>query len=94
MELIIIKAILIIILIGILYHLLCHLIIIFYPYAKDMAIKIILENPYKHVIDEHMCYVIRNMVYLFICVTFLVAACNDNITVIDKKDSSMININK
>lgn len=94
MEVIIIKAILIIILIGILYHLLCHLLIIFYPYARDMAIKTILENPYKHVVDEHMCYVIRNMVYLFLCVIFLVAACNGNITVIEKKDSSVININK
>lgn len=94
MGVIIIKAILIISLIGILYHLLCHLIIIFYPYAKDMAIKIILENPYKYVVDEHMCYVIRNMIYLFLCVIFLVAACNGNITVIEKKDSSVININK
>lgn len=94
MELIIIKAILIIILIGILYHLLCHLLIIFHPDAKDMAIKVILENPYKHVMNAHMCYVIRNMIYLFICVIFLVAACNGNITVIDKKDSTGININK
>lgn len=94
MELIIIKAVLIINLIGILYHLLIHLLIIFYPKAKDMAIKAILENPYKYVMNEHMCYVIRNMIYLFICVVFLVAACNGNITVIEKKDSTGININK
>ena len=94
MEVIIIKTVLIIILIGILYHLLCHLLIIFYPYAKDMAIKAILENPYKHVMNEHMCYVIRNMIYLAICVVFLVAACNGNVTVIEKKDSTEININK
>lgn len=94
MEVIIIKAILIIILIGILYHLLIHLLIIFYPKAKDMAIKAIIENPYNYVVNEHMCYVIRNMIYLFICVLFLVAACNGNITVIEKKDSTGININK
>ena len=94
MELIIITAVLIIILIGILYHLLIHLLIIFYQEAKDMAIKAILENPYKYVMNEHMCYVIRNMIYLFICVVFLVAACNGNITVIEKKDSTGININK
>ena len=94
MELIIIKAVLIINLIGILLHLLIHLLIIFYPKAKDMAIKAILENPYKYVMNEHMCYVIRNMIYLFICVVFLVVACNGNVTVIEKKDSTGININK
>jgi hypothetical protein len=94
MEVVIIKAVLIINLIGILYHLLIHLLIIFYPKAKDMAIKAIIENTYKYVINEQMCYVIRNMVYLFICVVFLVAACNGNVTVIKKKDSTGININK
>ena len=94
MEVIIIKAILIIILIGILCHLLVHLLIIFYPDAKDIAIKAILENPYNYVVNEHMCYVIKNMIYLFIYIVFLVVACSGNVTVIKKKDSIGININK
>ena len=94
MEVIIITAVLIIILIGILYHLLIHLLIVFYPEAKDMAIKAILENTYNYMMNEHMCYVIRNMIYLFICVVLLVAACNGNVTVIEKKDSTGVNISK
>ena len=37
-----------------------------------------MENPYKYIRDEEMCYFIRNMAYLsFVCM-LLFAACNGN----------------
>ena len=37
-----------------------------------------MEEPYRYVRDEEMCYFIRNIVYLsFVCL-FLFAACNGN----------------
>ena len=38
-----------------------------------------MENPYKYVREEEMCYFMRNMVYLFFVCILLFAACNGNI---------------
>lgn len=37
-----------------------------------------MEDPYKYVRDEEMCYFIRNMVYLFFVCMLLFAACDGN----------------
>ena len=37
-----------------------------------------MEDPYKYVRDEEMCYFMRNMVYLFFVCILLFAACNGN----------------
>ena len=37
-----------------------------------------MEDPYKYVRNEEMCYFFRNMVYLCFVCTLLFAACNGN----------------
>lgn len=41
-------------------------------------LKKVLEDPYKYVMAEGMCYFVRNMVYLFFVCILLLAACNGN----------------
>lgn len=50
-----------------------------------------MENPYKYVRDEEMCYFIRNMVYLFFISMLLFAACNGNMKF--EKTTNSIEIN-
>ena len=38
-----------------------------------------MEDPYKYVRGEEMCYFVRNMVYLFFVCMLLFAACNGNL---------------
>ena len=74
----IIYIILIGLLIGIVWHIFYHLTVIFHKDTTDLCIKEVLEDPYKYVRAEEMCYFIRNMVYLsFVCM-LLFAACNGN----------------
>ena len=78
MEMTIIYIILIVLLIGIAWHIFCHLMVIFHQDTTDIYVKKVMENPYKYIRDEEMCYFIRNMVYLcFVCM-LLFAACNGN----------------
>ena len=79
MEMTIIYILLIIILLGILWHIFCHLIIVFHQSATDIYVKRVLEDPYKYVKEEEMCYFMRNMVYLYFVCMLLFAACNGNI---------------
>ena len=78
MEMTIIYILLIIILLGILWHIFCHLMIVFHQSTTDIYVKKVMENPYKYVRDEQMCYFFRNMVYLFFISMLLFAACNGN----------------
>ena len=79
MEMTIIYIVLIVLLLGILWHIFCHLMIIFHQDTTDICVKKVLEDPYKFVRDEEICYFMRNMVYLsFVCM-LLFAACNGNI---------------
>lgn len=78
MEMTIIYILLIIILLGILWHIFCHLMIVFHQSTNDIYVKKVMENPYKYVRDEQMCYFFRNMVYLFFISMLLFAACNGN----------------
>ena len=78
MEMAIIYIILIGLLIGIVWHIFCHLMIVFYKDATGLCVKKVLEDPYKYVRDEEMCYFIRNMVYLYFVCMLLFAACNGN----------------
>ena len=79
MEIYIIEIVLSIVVIGILWHIFVHLMAVFHNETNDIAVKAILENPSKYVRYEHMCYVLRNFIYLFFAVMLLVAACKGNI---------------
>ena len=78
MEMTIIYIVLIVLLSGILWHIFCHLMIIFHQDTTDTCVKKVLEDPYKYVRDEEMCYFMRNMIYLFFVCSLLWAACNGN----------------
>ena len=78
MERTIIYILLIIILLGILWHIFCHLMVVFHHGTTDIYVKKVLEDPYKYVRNEQMCYFIRNMVYLFFVCMLLFAAYNGN----------------
>jgi len=78
MEMTIIYIVLIVLLLGILWHIFCHLMIIFHQDTTDIYVKKAMEAPYKYVRDEEMCYFLRNMLYLFSVCMLLFAACNGN----------------
>lgn len=88
MEMTIIYIVLIVLLLGILWHILCHLMVIFHQDTTDIYVKKILGDPYKYVRTEEMCYFMRNMVYLFFVCELLFAACNGNMRY-DKKTNSI-----
>jgi hypothetical protein len=52
--------------------------IIFHQSTTDIFVKKVMENPYKYIRDEEMCYFFRNMVYLFFISMLLFAAYNGN----------------
>ena len=79
MEMTIIYIVLIVLLLGIFWHIFYHLMIIFHQDTTDLCINKVLEDPYKYVRNEQMCYFIRNMVYLFFVCMFLFAVYNGNI---------------
>ena len=75
----IIYIVLIILLLGAMWHIFCHLMIIFHQDTTDLYVKRVMEDPYKYIRNEEMCYFIRNIFYLcFICI-LLFAACDGNI---------------
>ena len=79
MEMTIIYITLIVLLLGILWHIFYHLMVVFHKDTTDRCVNKVLEDPYRYVKAEEMCYFIRNMVYLsFVCM-LLFAACNGNI---------------
>lgn len=78
MEMTVIYILLIIVLLGILWHIFIHLMVVLYQDVTDLHVKKVLEDPYKYVRTEEMCYFIRNMAYLFIVGQLLFAACNGN----------------
>ena len=78
MEMTIIYIVLIVFLLGILWHIFGHLMTVFHKDTTDLFVKKVLEDPYRYVKDEEMCYFIRNMVYLFFVCMLLFAACNGN----------------
>ena len=81
MEMTIIYIFLIIVLLGILFHIFFHLLTIFHKDTTDLYVKKILEDPHRYVRMEEMCYFFRNMVYLYFVVHLLLVACNDNIKI-------------
>lgn len=78
MEMVIIYTILIILLIGIVWHIFIHLMVVFHKDTTDICVKKVMENPYNYVRTEEMCYFMRNMIYLSLVCTLLFAACNGN----------------
>lgn len=78
MEMTIIYIVLIVLLLGILWHIFCHLMVVFHQDTTDHCVKKVLEDPYKYVLDEEWSYFMRNMVYLFFVCVLLFAACNGN----------------
>ena len=53
--------------------------VVFHKDTTDICVNIVLEDPYRYVKAEEMCYFIRNMVYLFFVCMLLFAACNGDI---------------
>ena len=90
MEMTIIYIVLIVLLLGILWHIFCHLMAVFHQDTTDIYVKKTLEDPYKYVRYEEMCYFMRNMVYLFFVCMLLFAACNGNMRF--KKNTKQIEI--
>ena len=84
MGMTIIYIVLIALLLGIIWHIFCHLMVVFHQGTTDLYVKKVLEDPYKCVRAEEMCYFIRNMVYLFFVGQLLFAACNGKLTYQDK----------
>ena len=78
MEMTIIYIVLIVLLLGILWHIFGHLMTVFHKDTTDLFVKKVLEDPYRYIKDEEMRYFIRNMVYLFFVCMLLFAACNGN----------------
>ena len=78
MEMTIIYIVLIVLLLGILWHIFFHLMVVFHKDTTDICVKKVMEDPYKYVRGEEMCYFVRNMVYLFFVCMLLFAACNGN----------------
>lgn len=78
MEMTIIYIVLIVLLLGIFWHIFCHLKAVFHQNTTDLYVKKVMEDPYKYVRGEEMCYFFRNMVYLCFVCTLLFAACNGN----------------
>ena len=79
MEMTIIYIVLIVLLLGIIWHIFGHLMVVFHKDTTGLFVKKVLEDPYKYVRDEEMCYFIRNIVYLFFVCMLLFAACNGNL---------------
>ena len=79
MEMTIIYIVLIGLLIGIIWHILCNLMVVFYQHTTDLYIKKVMEDPYRYVRNEHMCHFMRNMLYLWFVCMFLIISCNGNI---------------
>jgi hypothetical protein len=95
MEMTIIYIVLIITLLGILWHIFFHLMVIFHKSTTDICVKKVMENPYKYVRVVEMCYFFRNMVYLAFIGMLLFAACNGNMKFEKTTNSIEIsNINK
>ena len=78
MEMTIIYIVLTVLLLGILWHIFYHLMVVFHKDTTDACVKKVLEDTYKYVRHEEMCYFIRNMVYLFFVCMLIIAACNGN----------------
>ena len=78
MEMTIIYIVLTVLLLGVLWHIFSHLMVLFHQHTTDLCVNKVLEDPYKYVRYEEMCYFFRNMVYLFFVCMLLFAACNGN----------------
>jgi len=78
MEMTIIYIVLIVLLLGIIWHIFCHLMRVFHKDTTNLYVKKVLEDIYGYVREEEMCYFVRNMVYLFFVCMLLFAACNGN----------------
>ena len=91
MEMTIIYIVLIVLLLGILWHIFFHLMVVFHKDTTDICVKKVMEDPYKYVRDEEMCYFFRNMVYLFFISMLLFAACNGNMKFEKRTNSIEIN---
>lgn len=90
MEMTIIYIILISLLIGIVWHIFYHIMVIFHQDTTDIFVKKVMEDPYKYVRDEEACYFLRNMVYLFFVIVLLFSACNGNMRL--EKNTKQIEI--
>lgn len=88
MEMTIVYIVLIALLLGVFWHIFCHLMAVFHKDTTDHCVKKMLEDPYKYFMYEEMCYFVRNMVYLFFVCMLLIAACNGNMR-FEKKTKSI-----
>ena len=89
MEMTIIYIVLIVLLLGIFWHIFYHLMVIFHQDTTDIWVKKVLEDPYRYVRYEEMCYFMRNIVYLFFACSLLYGACNGNMK-IEKSTNTIV----
>ena len=93
MEIELFKIVLVVVLVGILWHIAVHLVVVFWPYATNTAVEEVLKAPHKYVRYEHMKYFLRNMVGLFFVLMLFIAACRGNVKITKVNDKAEMSIN-
>lgn len=83
-----------VILLGFLYHIVMHLLAIFCPHVTKVAVEVVMKDPTKHVVYEHMLYFLRNMIGFFIALMLFVEACNGHVKVTKTENSTEISVNR
>ena len=79
MALTIIKIVLILLMIRVIGLTIGHLVIVFWDYATDYAVKQIMENPEEYVRTEHICKFMYNMIWIVVFIQLLRAAFSGHI---------------
>jgi len=79
MALTIIKIVLIILMIRVIGLTIGHLVVVFWDYATDYAVKQIMENPEEYVRTEHICKFMYNMIWIAVFIKLLYAAFSGHI---------------
>ena len=79
MALTIIKIVLILLMIRVIGLTIGHLVIVFWDYATDYAVKQIMENPEEYVRTEHICKFMYNMIWVVVFIQLLRATFSGHI---------------
>ena len=84
---VVLKIILIVTLLFIMFHVVTHLLIVFWGKMTQEAVNEVLKDPHRYIRDEHMCYFIRNMVYLFLVLTLTIAVFQGKVNISKKTNA-------
>ena len=93
MDIEVLKIVLIGVLMGFLWHIAIHLLVIFKPCVTNLAVTEVLKDPHKYVRYEHMMYFLRNMICFFFVLLLFIAAWRGDIKIIKQKDIVEISVN-